>query len=489
MKGITRPVVTIWSNLVESQREWALLLLIVLIFGVLVQHFRLTGLGEPDSARLVNDAFVWHATGSIPERVADYRAKILPLSIIVLKKVLDFGVPIQKLPSLLNSANAVAGPLMLIPLFWIWRRLTDGKTALLGILLTIPVPAFWIANLYGYPHLPSLSLAISSLAAFLGYLQSRGYKRLCLGLLAAALMCLATCVKADTILLGGVFFGLVYTTERRWFSRQQVMAGVIVFLAAALPLVLEKIAIPVTSDVNGQQFLADWSHRFPLSRYAFFGPSNLFVSAHAGGPLLLLASFISAGILLTNHKNRELLLIIAMWSIPSVFFWGMRPGNSARHLLLPLLPLGMVTATAIRILFAEKCRQWGALCALLIGSYVSTGTSGATIAPGSNLFSSPRYIQKRIDSSMALGSNFQAHGKKVMVVGGGANPYMEFGIFSHTNRLRYLGSDGPHKGQAWEIEDKNGQSYKLLFKYVTSESGRLMAVNNGRKRGFEVVAH
>lgn len=489
MDRFTRRITTLWGESQKRDDYLAPVSLTAITLLFIAHVFRITGLGEQDTARLVNDAFVWHMTGTLPNEVTFYRATILPLPMILIKNALDLGVPLKQIPALLNEANAVAGPLLLIPLFYLWRRLTDNKTALWGILLTIPIPAFWVANLYGYPHLPALCFGISSLMTFQLYLDAPSDRQWIFSLLAATLLSVATCLKADTILLGGAFFGLVWVVDNKPLSRRHLTAAGILVLAAILPLLLRTLVIPLTGKVSAPHIVSKWQHLFPLSRTTFFSGTNLMTTAYAAGPVFLIAGLIGAGTILTERKGRRLLMVAALWSIPDILFWGMRPGNSARHLLLASIPIGIITAAALRTAFTQKRRQWQAFATLLVTAYFSTGMSASTVAPGSDLFRSAGLIQERIANLMKLGTHFPTTTKKVMVVGGPNNPYVKFNIFSRTVSLRYLGSygHGPHPEQRWFIAEKNGSSYELSFKYLTSDRDKRVAVEDARKHGFEVV--
>ena len=90
----------------------------------------LSGLGEQDSARILNDAFIWRDNPSylsLPE--VGYRPRVLPLSLIILRSVLQAGVPMSALPHIMNVTNVVVGAFSLVPLFLIWRRIAGRQAA------------------------------------------------------------------------------------------------------------------------------------------------------------------------------------------------------------------------------------------------------------------------------------------------------------------------------------------------------------------------
>lgn len=172
----------------------------LLLHAVLVVE----GFGEPDAARLGNDAVLWHFTGRLRVGGGTYRPYTSPLYIHLLKKSLDAGVPVAALPALINWANVVIGALM-IPLVWLLSRRLAGERAALGMCaLCLFAPAYWMAANYGMSHLPSFVFFLASLLLFAAGIDRRG--RVFAAFLAAAALCLvlSCALKADIILCGGL---------------------------------------------------------------------------------------------------------------------------------------------------------------------------------------------------------------------------------------------------------------------------------------------
>jgi hypothetical protein len=126
----------------------ACLALSLLLHGLSV----VTGFGEPDTARMASLAVEWHQTGQIHSY--EYPLRTSPLYIHAIKLLLDAGVPLSSMPSILNWISLIGGSLVLIPLYLQWRLLAGPAAAAVGCLLFSATPAFWLANISGMAHLP-----------------------------------------------------------------------------------------------------------------------------------------------------------------------------------------------------------------------------------------------------------------------------------------------------------------------------------------------
>ena len=113
----------------------AAVLLSIVVHGEFVIH----GFGEPDIARLVVAAGEWHLTGHTLYQSYIFRTSALYIHL--LKKLLDFGLPLASLPAFLNWVSVVLGSLTMIPLFFLWKRLGDGGVAGMACILFLFTPA------------------------------------------------------------------------------------------------------------------------------------------------------------------------------------------------------------------------------------------------------------------------------------------------------------------------------------------------------------
>ncbi|MDZ7379572.1 MAG: hypothetical protein ONB06_09540, partial [candidate division KSB1 bacterium] len=198
--------------------------------------FVVRGFGESDSAVLANTAAVWHATGKLGGR-GSYVQRTSPLYLVALKTALDLGMPLRRLPGLMNWANAVMGSVALLPMFFVLRKLVSWEISVGACAIWAFSPAFWLANIYGMPHLPALLLFLASLASVSVWCDARRIGAIISVLIALVTMTAACTLKADIVLCSLALPGVLWARRRLSAQRLLVCAlisGVSVGITLAL---------------------------------------------------------------------------------------------------------------------------------------------------------------------------------------------------------------------------------------------------------------
>lgn len=444
-------------------------------------HFSIRGFGEQDTARLVNDALVLHHTGRIVDESGNYRLRILPLSIHALKSLLALGIRPSALAQLLNQANAVLGALILIPLYFLGRRLASPQVSFTALILFSFMPVFWLARIYGYPHLAALFFFTVSLALFVRALDLDRARFRVLLALSAVSIAVATGIKADVMLAGGAFL-VAALIRPGGFTRRYVVAVSIIYLVAiASPFVLKALLLDVPQPTGGVAgFVSSWSARFPLSRWALTSGDNVEINLRAFGFLFAMTALVAAGYLLSNAAGRRLLFFVACWSLPVVLFWGARPGNSARHLLSVAFPVALLIALFVIAVLRSPTQRAAALSALVVLNYFSGPLpSSSTIAPSTELISSRDMLQSETDRLMAVGSEFATSSEaKKLLVGSWTSPYVMFQVLSGARAMKY--DDG------LLVTAEDGSTSRISWADATTRRQAEAASLNGRKQGYWV---
>jgi 4-amino-4-deoxy-L-arabinose transferase-like glycosyltransferase len=271
----------------------------------------------------------------------------------------------------------------------LFRQLSTPTIALAATIVYSLTPCFWLGSVYGMPTLPALTLLVFSALAFgkaadqprMRSLRFAGFLAL-----SALLTALAFATKADMALSSGALL-LALVARGRLRPMLLVCLVLIVGMGTLFTVVYaHHVALPVvevapknTHAVGG--FLESWNGRFPFKWSLLVDPKNNAPISHAAGSLLfavcVLALLQGA---LGNRRRRWLTFGAAAWGLPPMLFWGLKPGNSARH-NLPAFP-GLVFL-AVLMLFQlvnyRARRAWILLVMLfLLGQMDLTGNNSVT---------------------------------------------------------------------------------------------------------------
>lgn len=433
--------------------EWGLLGGLTLLALIVHAAFRIRGFGEQDEARLGLYAIDWLAHGVFASDT--YLNRTSPLYLMGLKAALSHGLSHGGLPDALNLVNVAFGALSVPPMFFLFRTLAgDAAIAFLGIGVYSVAPAYFYGQGYGMPHIPSLACFLASLACFARSLASGPSQKLALAAAALA-SALAGALKADIVMCGLAFPALVLClgtpTPRRLLTACALPA-----LGVVAALVLSRLWMPV--DASAARFAADWNEQFPFDLRALLDRGHWRITIHALGSVLWGAAAVALYACLARRgrsdadilRTRRLAILTAVWTLPTVLFWGMIWAHAARHLAAALVPVALLVAVGLSSLLGAWPRTAAALAAVLIANYFSAGPTNHPHLAGPRLFGSLERMQTLTDHSMKSGRDFaEAPAARKLLLGWGAIPYCEYELVA---RARHFTRRVTTPGILWDIE-------------------------------------
>ena len=400
-------------------REPTILLAFVVVSVLAHAVPMIPGFGESDAARLAVLAAEWHETGQMASYF--YEPRTSPLYIHMLKLLMDAGVPMASLPPLINWINVVLGGLILIPLFYLWRRLSDAATAAVACALVIAAPAFWAASIYGMPHLTAYALFVTSLAFYIRALRSESPA--ILGYVTAALLgILSIMLKADTILCFGAYLGAAF-----YFRTINRVSSVV---AIAIPLVAliatASYTRLITPSATGLTQTVDvWSRTFPFTVRSITDDANRAVLVQTAGRALTAAIVAALVYLALRREQWRRLAFALVWALPPILFWGLKLGNSARHMMSAYSALLFLVAVAMVRLFPGGLIRWSALAVLVVANVLAGPGDGSSIAPASRPLRVKRSVEQFQGYRHATGQLYALFDvERKLYVGGSTNPYV-----------------------------------------------------------------
>ncbi|HET7546032.1 MAG TPA: hypothetical protein VFK05_39455 [Polyangiaceae bacterium] len=425
-------------------------------------HFRLSGFGEQDAARLATDAINWHFVGPLDMANVDYRLRTSPLYIHALKFALDRGLSVRSLPAFMNGFAVLASSAGVVGLYLLFRRLSTPAIAAAATFVYSFTPCFWLGSVYGMPTLPALTLLVFSALAFdeaaaQDNLRSPRFAAF-LGL-SALLAALAFSLKADMALSSGVLLMPLIARDR---LRPALLACIPLIVGIGTLFTLSyanQLASPAVEAGHGAElggFWQSWSARFPFKWSLLVDPRNNAPITHAAGTLLfalcLLALFHGA---LGDRKRRWLTLGVAIWGLVPLLFWGFKVGNSARHNLPAFPPLVFLAISMLFQLVENQTRRAWALIALLLAAGQLDRTGGNVVTPPVDVLHATelvKYATKRVHRK-AREFLSSPHPKKAFVETEYLFPYAEFEAWaaaetptlSENLETRKSFSDGPNR--------------------------------------------
>lgn len=425
----------------RTPRRWvAGILPAVVVLASVLAHapFVLDVFGEADAARLANQAAAWHAAGEITVR--GYPSRVSPLYLHALKVCLDAGVPLRELPALMNWTNAVCGSLALLPLYWLWRRMAGSRAAAIACTLFWFTPAFWQANLYGMPHVPSFLFFVTAMVLFH---SMRGrptdrvlWARVCL---AGACLTIACTLKADILLCGLATVAMALThSVHRW---RNTAAAVAVLVVAAAACLAYGHAISDGTHAVASGAVA-WERRFPFTLQALRDDINRNRSIQAVGPVHFLTAVAGSLAAMLNQRHRRLLIVCAAWGLPPLLFWGLKLGNSPRHLMAGWAALLLPAATLLAQRLTRSWVLFAAVTLLVAANAVSRKPNGETLNPSPRLIASSRMLRDRQQDLHRTARQFaEIRAPRKMLAGYGQNPYGVFEVLADARAYQARGDD------------------------------------------------
>ncbi len=93
-------------------------------------------------------------------------------------------------------------------------------------------------------------------------------------------------------------------------------------------------------------FLSSWNTRFPFRWAQLVDPKNNAPITHASGTLLFAVILLALayGLVRRGASACRAISRSGIWGLTPLLFWGLKPGNSARHNLPVFAPLVLLAA-------------------------------------------------------------------------------------------------------------------------------------------------
>lgn len=476
-----KPAIFPLFSLITRRTSGDLIPLVIILLLALSVHgtFMINGFGEPDSVRAANDAILWHHDDAhINSGAMQYRARVLPAWLLFNRILLDLGTAPEMLPAIYNTLNVVAGSLVLIPLFLIWRRLAGREIAYWGLLVVNFMPAFWLANIYGFPHLVGFTFCIFALHVFIVAVHRQEFPHVGLILLSAALLGLGLSIKADLILICGALFGVLRALQKITI-RSVGVSLLIPALGLLAPLFL--FATFVDPQEATVEFATSWNQSFPVTISAVFSFQNIWVNLLSAGPLLTVITICAVGYMLSCKEHRGVAVFVLCWSLPVILFWDIRHGNSARHLMSAVVPLAIIVPLLAKSLIGLKWLRGLLITLILLGNYYTMPPTSATVTPGTRLIESRQLFQTEIEKwHTDAGRLAQTKEQKLFLIGSWSNPYV---LFEFLKRARSI-----NNGAELHIKLHDGTSKTIVMAYIQEEAtAREMALKK-TAQGYHVIS-
>ncbi|MDF1754143.1 MAG: hypothetical protein P1U89_15270 [Verrucomicrobiales bacterium] len=344
--------------------------LAVAMLATLVFHlpFLCSGFGEPDAARLVNDAILWERIGNIDLSTVAYRYRTSPLYLLTIKTSLTSGLEPVKLPYLMSWGNLIIGCLGLIPFYLLARLLSSTVSAAFALAFVLVAPGFWLALNYGFPLLPGLIFLLAAILLTVSTVISTGRTRVFFAVSAVLFYFFSFGCKADLALYVLALPALIWAIAGKKLSAQ-VLGGALPGLAVGGVLALSKILVKGSDSTT--QFIQNWEQQFPTRAGAFVSTANIDIISSTAGPVFfaLLIPAVICLLFFGGRNGRILLLIASCWFLPTTLFWGLRDMNSVRHNLGAWLIALIVISAALQMLRAPQRVKITAALMIIVLNY------------------------------------------------------------------------------------------------------------------------
>ncbi|HEX2669421.1 MAG TPA: hypothetical protein VHM25_01050, partial [Polyangiaceae bacterium] len=289
--------------------------------------------------------------------------------------------------------------------------------------------------------LPALTLLVFSALAFgkaADEPQLRSPRFIGFIALSTLLAALAFSIKADMALSSGALLLALVARGRLRLTLLSCIALIVgvgtlftIFYARHLALPVVEAAPKNTHAVGG--FLENWNGRFPFKWSLLIDPKNNAPITHASGTLLfalcLLALLQGA---LGNKRRRWITFGAAAWGLGPMLFWGLKPGNSARHNLPAFPPLIFLAVSMLFQLVDQRARRAWILIVMLLALGQMDLTGGGSVTPRADILLATEQVENSTSSLHNRTRDFMnsPNPKKAIIEGEYLLSYSEFEAWS-----------------------------------------------------------
>ena len=433
--------------------------------------------GEQDAARIANDALKALYGGSLHDPESSVYST--PLYLDALRHALGWGlVSAGLIPIWMTVSSLLASAGITIAMFLFVRSLTHSVPIALTIAVLVQFnPAFFMFSIYGFPTVPAIALFLFSLVSFQHALEVRTREnKVTLLCLAFLLYLCAVMVKVDVVLASAVFCLPVWVSSRPRKTKMIWTAGIL--LAALLSFGLFNLYVAHLLPSTGPG--AAWSAHF---RKFFAGAGALGEMStwrplvRAAGLLTMPLAVVATGLIARRREGRALLLWLALAVLPSILYWGILRGNSARHNLLPVIFLYLVLVLPLMGRGRVRWVWAGLLAIMLLVNYAAFMPSSDTVLPSGRLVESAILVKQRAARLHAVGRVIARlpHAKVAVIGEGWVHPYITYEVLQSEQYVRHAGSDAPASPQELIVRD-GGTEKDYLMLYDAPNMPRMLSL-------------
>lgn len=430
--------------------------------------------GEPDAARVANDAIKASYNGSFS--AMETQAYSTPLYLDALRWGLGTGlVSIATVPVWMTAVTIVSSAIITMAVFvFVYLFARSLLTASAVTLLLQFNPAFFMLGLYGFAVVPAIALFFCALVAFQVALPMQtAVRRYLLLSLALVLYVGAVLTKIDVVLATLLFCLPIWSAERP-VVRKLMWTGVVGVTAVVAFVLFNVYAGSLAPAMAPADAWGAHTERYFVGLRGLIDSSNLRVLEYATGylsvPLGLLA-VIGFG---WWRKLRTPVLWLFLGAFPLVLYWAMIRGNSARHVLLPVVILCVV----IGLPLTTRFRRWwlGAMLAVMIVNGVVFPPSQSTVTPSGRVFQSAQLLESDVKDLHATGGVIsELPYEKTAVIGQGwTHPYFIYEILRDGGYEEHALVDAHGQDQRISVT-RDGRVKTYLMVYNVPETEALVA--------------
>jgi hypothetical protein len=306
------------------------------------------------------------------------------------------------------------------------------------------------------PHIPAMLFFLISLNLFYYFMYVPGLARYLFYLLAILFGILTAGFKADLVLGFGVYFVLLFRRTGLRVSRCQACFWPIV-IPVLFVMIYPQLMYPALTGFA--KFSKNWNTSFPFTFRALTDAKNLAATICSVGPVVFCASLTLMAIGIWRKVRPTILLSVVFWTLPLAAFWGLRMGNSARHMMMVMVVVLFYAVVVLSSLCKSNWRFFGILFLLIVLNYPSTPDSllPRTYRPSSKIFHSPAYLQAKVSRWHELGRRFaQSPSPRKIIFGSDSihyvkwvviDPLAEFHIIINPHAFEF-----PDCGQARQVQ-------------------------------------
>jgi hypothetical protein len=166
------------------------------------------------------------------------------------------------------------------------------------------------------------------------------------------------------------------------------------------------------------------------------------ILANAVGRVLMPASVVAIVLAAIDKRQRRYLLPAALWALPPILFWGLKLGNSARHMMAAIPVLLFVVAVVLVSRIRATVLRVAIVVLLVTLNYVLGPPKGDSISPTSQLHALNSHIQEYVGNLHKGGKAFAVFPvPSKMYVGSPGAPYALHEVMARSRELETYESE------------------------------------------------